>query len=221
MDQENEACVPYKYSRYGVYSSHLFLLNAIFNYIYGFKILTCFGVALYTSSILHWRNIKHDGVFKWLDVISCITTVFYVTLVDSFYFSLNHRYAWLTAKAIAVCAYGVNKYVERYQLTGVSDSISDSVKSDSESDSEATIKNAITYKYGVFEENEPYRYFCLKYAKPNSRHRESAYLYGVFVHILFLHVPLAFTCIYGVSNSMTSEALTSEALTSAPLSTCE
>jgi hypothetical protein len=210
MDHENEACVPYKYSRYGVYSSHLFLLNAIFNYIYGFKILTCLGTALYTSSILHWRNIKHDGIFKWLDVTSCITTVFYVTLVDSFYFSLNHRYAWLTAKSIAVCAYGVNKYVERYQLTGVC--VPAVVTS---------VPDAITYKYGVFEENEPYRYFCLKYAKPNSRHRDSAYLYGVFVHIIFLHVPLAFTCIYGVSNSITCEAPLVSAPLSAPLSICE
>jgi len=168
MDQENQACIPYKYSRYGVYSSHLFLLNAFFNYIYGFKVLTFFGVSLYTTSIMHWRNVKHSGVCKWLDVASSIATIFYVTLVDSFYFYPHHRYAWITAKAVAVCAYIVNKYVEKYQLTGVSDATS-----------------IITYKYGVFEDSESYRFLCLKYTKPNSCHRESAYLYSTFMHIGF------------------------------------
>jgi hypothetical protein len=209
MDQEDQVCIPYKYSRYGVYSSHLFLLNAVFNYMYGFKVLTFFGVSLYTTSIMHWRNVKHSGVCKWLDVASSIATIFYVTLVDSFYFYPHHRCAWITAKAAASCAYIVNKYVEKYQLTGISGATVSgaTVSGATVSGSDADATSIITYKYGVFDENESYRFLCLKYTKPNSCHRESAYLYSTFMHIGFLHVPLVFTCIYGVMNAPLSAQL--------------
>ncbi len=32
MTDANVCCIPYKYSKYGVYSSHLFLVNGIINY---------------------------------------------------------------------------------------------------------------------------------------------------------------------------------------------
>ena len=65
-------------------------VNAVVNNIYGFKVLAGFGLSLYTTSILHWRNVKHGGICKWLDVASCLSTIFYVTLVDSLHFSLIH-----------------------------------------------------------------------------------------------------------------------------------
>jgi hypothetical protein len=58
-DSDSDVCLPYRYSRYGVYSSHLFLVDAFVNYTYGFKILTGFGLSLYITSVLLWRNIKH------------------------------------------------------------------------------------------------------------------------------------------------------------------
>jgi hypothetical protein len=67
-DSESDVCLPYRYSRYGVYSSQLFMLNAFVNYTYGFKVLTGFGLSLYITSVIHWRKIKQSGIYKWLFV---------------------------------------------------------------------------------------------------------------------------------------------------------
>ena len=46
-------CVPQHISRYGLYSAQLILLNAICNYIYGYKILTTrfIQICIYNSTI--------------------------------------------------------------------------------------------------------------------------------------------------------------------------
>ena len=182
-ESDSDICVPYRYSRYGVYSSHFFSLNFIINFIYGFKVLTVLGFSLYVTSILHWRKIKHSGICKWLDVLSSISTVNYITFVDSHYFIESHRNWWLIAKCIAICAYSLNKYIEYYQQ------ICNPSEKEREKDD------------NYFEETETYRYFCLKYTKSGTEQRESAYFYSVLVHILCLHVPLVFTCINGVMHA--------------------
>jgi hypothetical protein len=173
-DSETDVCLPYRYSRYGVYSSHLFLVDAFVNYAYGFKTLTGFGLSLYITSVLHWRKIKHSGICKWLDILTCVSTVNYTTFVDSHYFITEHRNWWLVAKCLAISAYSINKYIEYYQQIS---------------------------EENCFDESEKYRYFCLKYTKPGTEHRESAYFYSTLVHIFGLHVPLVFTCINGVMHS--------------------
>jgi len=178
-DSDSDICVPYRYSRYGVYSSHFFSLNFIINFIYGFKVLTVLGFSLYVTSILHWRKIKHSGICKWLDVLTCLSTINYVTFVDSHYFIIEHRNWWLIAKFFAISAYSLNKYVEYYQQV---------VEPDKD-------------KKNCFADSEKFRYFCLKYTKPGTEQRESAYFYSVLVHILCLHVPLVFTCINGVMHA--------------------
>jgi len=172
----SEVCVPRHISKYGVYSSHLFLINAIFNYLYNYKILTVLGLLLYTTSVLHWRKVKQYGLYKTLDVTTCVIVVNYISFNDSLYFHYNHRLLWLLAKFLCIVTYFINKYIEMYQMTDIN-------------------------KTNYFLVNERYRYFSLKYTIPGSRHRELAHYYLVFVHILFIHVPLVFTCINGVVNT--------------------
>jgi len=178
-DSDSDGCLPYRYSRYGVYSSHLFLIDAFVNYTYGFKILTGFGLSLYITSVLHWRKIKHSGICKWLDILTCVSTVNYTTFVDSHYFITEHRNWWLIAKIFAISAYSINKYIEYYQQ----------------------ICDDPSEKDNCFKESEKYRYFSLKYTKPGTEQRESAYFYSTLVHICGLHVPLVLTCINGVMHS--------------------
>ena len=178
----NNCCVPYKYSKYGLYSSHLFLANGIINYFFGFRVLTGFALSLYLSSVLHWRNVKHNGFYKNLDVVTSFTTISYVTFVDSHYFIASARKMWLLAVTQAVGAYSLNKFIEYKQL---------------EIQPQLENENDIC----SFAKDDPYSYFSFKWTPPDSVQRDRAYYASVFVHILFIHIPLVFTCVYGVVNS--------------------
>jgi hypothetical protein len=175
----NDCCIPYKYSKYGLYSSHLFLVNGIANYFYGFRVLTGFAFSLYLTSVLHWRNVKQNGLYKKLDVIISFTTISYTTFIDSHYFTVSARKMWLLAVIQAVGAYSINKFIEYKQIS---------------QEQEQALVNGVA-------KDEPYSYFSLRWTKPGSVQRERAYYASTFVHILFIHVPLVFTCVYGVINS--------------------
>ena len=178
----NDCCIPYKYSKYGLYSSHLFIVNGIANYFYGFRVLTGFAFSLYLTSVLHWRNVKQNGLYKKLDVIISFTTISYTTFIDSHYFTVSARKMWLLAVIQAVGAYSLNKFIEYKQ-------ISQEQPQKQEQKQEQVAKD------------EPYSYFSLRWTTPGSVQRERAYYASTFVHILFIHVPLVFTCVYGVINS--------------------
>ena len=194
MDYENEnddaaiaddvadCCVPYKYSKYGLYSSHLFLANGIINYFCGFRVLTGIALSLYLSSVLHWRNVKHNGLYKKLDVVTSFITISYITFIDSHYFIESARNIWLLAVTQAVGAYSLNKFIEYNQL-------------------EKQLENENEHNICSFAKDEPYSYFSLQWTPPDSVQRDRAYYASVFVHILFIHVPLVFACVYGVVNS--------------------
>jgi hypothetical protein len=168
-------CVPQHISRLGLYSTQLFLLTAICNYIYDYNILTVIGITLYIISLLHWRKIKSTGLVKTLDVTTCFITMNYITFNDSLYFCPINRKLWFLSAFVSIVAYLINKYIEFYQQS---------------------------YKgSNYFLANEPYRYFSLKYTWPNTLHRELSYKYSVFVHIILLHVNLSCACIYGVVSS--------------------
>ena len=182
----DDCCVPYKYSKYGLYSSHLFLANGIINYFCGFRVLTGFALSLYLSSVLHWRNVKHNGFIKNLDVVTSFTTISYVTFVDSHYFIASARKLWLLAVTQAVGAYSLNKFIEYKQLE-----IQPHLENENENENDIC----------SFAKDEPYSYFSFKWTPPDSVQRDRAYYASVFVHILFIHIPLVFTCVYGVVNS--------------------
>jgi len=167
--------VPQHISRYGIYSSQLFLLNSICNYIYGYNILTVLGLILYITSSLHWYKIQSYGLVKTLDVISCIITINYLIFNDSAYFCPLNRKIWFLSAFVSIIAYLTNKYIEGYQQ----------------------FPKGSDY----FAANEPYRYFSLKYTWPNTLHRELSYKYATCMHIFLLHVNLTFVCIYSVVTS--------------------
>ena len=167
--------VPQHISRYGLYSAQLILLNAICNYIYGYNILTIIGLSLYITSLLHWHKIKSDGLAKTLDVITCVTTINYITFNDSLYFCPRNRQLWILSAFVSIIAYLTNKYIGSYQQF---------------------VKGS-----DYFAADEPYRFFSLKYTWPNTLHRELSYKYATYVHIILLHVNLTFACIYGVVSS--------------------
>jgi len=168
-------CVPQHISRYGLYSAQLILLNTICNYIYSYNIITIIGIALYLTSLLHWRKIKSTGLVKILDVITCVITINCITFNDSAYFCPWNRLIWFLSAFVSIIAYSTNKYIEGYQQ----------------------FPKGTDY----FSENEPYRYFSLKYTLPNTLHRELSYKYATYVHIIFLHVNLTCACTYGVVTS--------------------
>jgi hypothetical protein len=168
-------CVPQHISRYGIYSAHLFLLNAICNYLYNYNSLAIIGVSLYITSLLHWYKLQSSGIIKTLDVTSCIITISSVTFYDSTFFRPEDRLLWCGSAIVSIVAYSMNKYIEFYQQNNITDY--------------------------CFTDDEPYQYLSLKYTRPNTQHRELSYTYSVFIHIIFLHVNLVCACIYGVINS--------------------
>jgi len=182
-DEANDCCIPYKYSKYGLYSSQIFLVNGIINYLYGFRVLTGFAGSLYLTSVLHWRNVKHNGLYKKLDVVTCFTTISYVTFIDSHYFIASARKMWLLAVAQAIGAYSLNKFIEYKQI------------------SQPQMQKQNEKNICSLAKDEPYSYFSLRWTRPGSVQRDQAYYSSVFVHILFIHIPLVFTCVYGVINS--------------------
>jgi hypothetical protein len=168
-------CLPQHISRYGFYSAHLFLLNAICNYLYNYNWLAFIGLSLYITSLLHWYKIQYNGLFKTLDVATCIVTINSITFYDSTFFCPQNRLLWYLSAFLCIVTYLLNRYIEFYQVQ---------------------CKGS---RY--FLADEPYHYFLLKYTWPNTLQRELAYKYNVFVHILFLHVNLSCACIYGVVSS--------------------
>jgi len=186
-ENENDCCLPYKYSKYGLYSSHLFLANGIINYFCGFRVLTGIALSLYLSSVLHWRNVKHNGLYKKLDVATCFITINYITFIDSHYFIASARKMWLLAVTQAVGAYSINKFIEYKQI--------------SQRPSQRQLQSQNENNICSFAKDEPYSYFSLQWTQPDSVQRDRSYYASVFVHILFIHVPLFFTCVYGVVNS--------------------
>ena len=168
-------CVPQHISRLGLYTTQLFLLTAICNYINGYRILTIIGLTLYIMSLLHWRKIQSTGLVKTLDVTTCIITINYITFNDSVYFCPLNRKLWFLSAFVSVVAYLTNKYIEGYQQ--------------------------FPKGCGYFAADEPYRYFSLKYTWPNTLQRELSYKYATYVHIILLHVNLSCACIYGVVSS--------------------
>ena len=185
----NVCCIPYKYSKYGLYSSHLFLANGIINYLYGFRVLSVIGASLYLTSVLHWRNVKHNGLYKKLDVLTCFVTINYVTFIDSHYFTASARKMWLLAVAQSIGTYSINKFIEYKQI----------------SQPQMHLKEEIHLKEEMVKQclakDEPYSYFSLHWTRPGSVQREHAYLTSTLIHVLFIHIPLVFTCVYGVINS--------------------
>jgi hypothetical protein len=168
-------CVPQHISRYGLYTSQFFLLNALCNYIYGYQILTIIGVTLYITSLLHWYKIQSFGLIKTLDIIACIITINYTTFNDSLYFCPRNRQLWILSTFVSIIAYLTNKYICSYQL----------------------FPEGTDY----FAANEPYQYFSLKYTWPNTLQRELSYKYSTYVHIILIHINLSCVCIYGVVTS--------------------
>ena len=168
-------CVPQHISKYGLYSANFFLLNAICNYLYNYNWLTFVAFSLYITTLLHWYKIKHNGLIKSIDVTTAIITLNSVSFYDSTFFCSHHRQLWFFSTFLCIVTYLINKYIEFYQMQHKGSN--------------------------YFLNDEPYRYFSLKYTYPNTIHRELAYKYSVYVHIIFIHVNLACACIYGVINS--------------------
>lgn len=172
-------CVPQHISRYGIYSGHLFLLSAIGNYAYNHKSLALISTSLYITTMLHWYKIKNTGLIKTIDIATSIIAISSITFYDSSFFCYEHRIIWCFSAFVSIVVYLINTHIYFYQ-------------------------QQYNSSY-CFIENEPYRYFSLKYTRPNTLHRELAYKYSVFIHIIFLHVNLVFTCGYGIINAPTCE----------------
>jgi hypothetical protein len=174
-----DVCVPQNISKYGVYSSQLFLINSICNYVNGYNILCVMGFSMYIFSMLHWHKMKSSGLIRNIDIFICVTIVNRITFYDSVYFCTRDRYIWIFFKILAIIAYFINKHLEYYQQN----------------------PNRPLYFRTLYLSNEPYNYFSLNYTWPNTPQRLSAHKYAVYIHIFFLHICLASACINGVVNS--------------------
>ena len=151
--------------------------------------LSVIGASLYLTSVLHWRNVKHNGLYKKLDVLTCFVTINYVTFIDSHYFTASARKMWLLAVAQAVGTYSLNKFIEYKQIRQPQMHLKEEIHL-----KEEMVKQCLA-------KDEPYSYFSLHWTRPGSVQREHAYLTSTLIHVLFIHIPLVFTCVYGVINS--------------------
>ena len=167
--------VPHHISNYALYSSHLFLLNGVVALYCGFNGTAILSVLLYVTSILHWRNLQPYGIYKTMDMACSILSMNYITFVLSRSFLYQDRVLWFVVSILSTIAYLVNKHIEYHQM-----------------------KNKKNKRY---RSKEAYRYFSLKYTLPGTPQRELACRYSVWIHLFFLHVCLAITCILGLIRS--------------------
>jgi len=160
------SCLPFRYSRIGLITGHMYFLGAIIahNYNYPNMVLVC--STIYGTTIVHWHNMKSTGIAKTVDMIAVVSGIILVSFHESYKFPGNGRAIWNSTIMVSAVSYLFN----------------------------TTILNFQSDNSNVEEEKEepPYNYFSLEPIPPNSPNIEKMHFYTTVVHTFFLHVlPIA------------------------------
>jgi hypothetical protein len=169
--------VPQEISIYGVITAHIFLITSFISKIKGFDKFVYLSFLLYISTILHWYKLKDKGIRKYFDMIIVAITLSYFTFIETKKLKDKHKILWYITSLIIILVYVTNIIIFRKQIVNESNDTM---------------------------ELEDYKYFSLRYTKPNTEVRKKACKINVFVHLLFLHLLPGFVCIFCLLQSNNS-----------------
>lgn len=167
------SCLPFKYSRIGLITGHMYFLGAIIAYKYNYPNMVIMSSTIYGTTMVHWYNIKSSGIAKTVDMIAVVTGILFVSFHESYKFPGNGHQIWNSSIIISAVSYLFNSTILNCQ----SEPLLVSKKLSQEHPQELSQK-----------EEEPYNYFSLQPIPPNSPNRERMYFYTTVIHTFFLHV---------------------------------
>jgi hypothetical protein len=163
--------IPQHISRFGIYTCQFILINAYITYLNKYYVQGLLDFVLYTTSIIHWRKIKHSGIERKIDVCVLLVTFTHATY-KSFLLPRFYTLLWIYSLLGGTSIFYVNEKLFYYQVI----------------------------KKGE-DKKEPYHYFSLEYTRPNTLERELAYYRSVITHGISLHVFLSLISIYCIINN--------------------
>jgi len=175
---DNNLYIPKNISRYGMITAHIYLLTSFVCTIKNFNTFKYLSLLLYISTILHWYKLKDNSFRKYFDMIIVTITLSYFTFIETK--KLSHKYkilCYITSLTI-ILIYFINIFIYKKQIVNESND---------------------------YMELEDYKYFSLKYTKPNTKVREKACKINVFVHLLFLHLIPGIICILCIIKSCNTQ----------------
>jgi len=107
---DNEIIIPHNISFYGLLSGQIFLLSVFVGLFCKHYFLCVVGIVLYTTTMLHWSNVRNDNIM-YLDIFMAITTSLIITFYYAFYFfKKNYRNIWLIVVSLTIIIFSLNEY---------------------------------------------------------------------------------------------------------------
>lgn len=170
------SCLPFKYSRIGLITGHMYFAGAIIAHNCNYPNLVIMSSTIYCTTIVHWRNIKSSGIAKTVDMIAVVSGILLVSFHESYKFPGNGRVIWNSTIMVSAVSYLFNATILNFQ----SDNSNVAMKE---------------------KEEQPYNYFSLEPIPPNSPNREKMYFYTTVIHTFFLHVLPISVCAYCVTRN--------------------
>jgi hypothetical protein len=168
-----EVVVPQHISRIGVVTAHCFLANSFVAYKYQLYDTTALLIGLYTTSVLHWRKMKPNGLIRTIDILMVISSITKVSLVDSKIFG-EKRWAWFYSITAGLISYLANEKLFYKQVLEYSNQIIE------------------------YPKKTKHWFFSLYYTNPNTPERELAYYRSVLTHCFFQHILPNAAAIYAI-----------------------
>jgi hypothetical protein len=173
-----EPQIPPHISIFCVGTAHFFLFSGTL-YLFCkqplFIIIGCNLLALYISSVIHWKYSMFDSVIHYVDFVLVIDNVVYTTYVLYTFSNLVFT-IWIINISVAFFIFIINEILYYYQIK-VPKNI---------------LRNNPTFKMNdsnmkLLELNHFQKYFSLEPTWPNTPQREYAYYRSTITHGLFVH----------------------------------
>ena len=174
---DDDVIIPDHLSKWLVLSAQLLLVSAILAFVYSFSVMGYLLVAVYITSIWHWRAPRFSSWARLFDYGAVAAAVVYASYLST---TLREVYTvtWFVGLAFIAFLFATNEYayyvqVGRDPLGGEGTGMSNNL-------------------------------FGLPYAARNTKEREGVFRRTVFVHLVAVHVAanaLALTIIVGGATS--------------------
>lgn len=168
--------VPRRYSRIGMITGNLFLLNGVVSYFLNCKSVGILGFPLYLSTLSYWYEIRKESKIRYVDMFMAFTNISYVTYLSLFFFYEGNP--WIRNILFGFFVYILNNFIFYYQVL--------SNPKNNQKNVALLLENRLS----------SYRYFSLAYTEPFTYKRHCAYRYSVMIHLVFLHALPTMTCMY-------------------------
>jgi|Dee2metaT_26_FD_contig_111_792_length_756_multi_3_in_0_out_0_1 hypothetical protein len=173
---DDDVIIPDHLSKWLVLSAQLLLVSAIFAFVYGFTIMGCLLLAVYITSIWHWRAPRFSSWARLFDYGAVAAAVVYASYLST---TLGEVYTvtWFAGLGCIASLFATNEYAYYVQVGR------DPSGGEGTEGKEGASNNLLG----------------LPYAARNTKEREGVFRRTVIVHVIAVHVAanaLALTIIF-------------------------